>query len=163
MTAKKSVGPIVGAVLVILVAVGAAFWGITTRARALAVVTRETRELAVPTVAVAMPDRGSPQEEIALPGNMQAFADASIYARTNGYLKRWYVDIGAHVRAGQTLAEIETPEVDQQLQQSRSNLATAQANLKLAEITKNRYQGLLATHAVAQQDVDNAVGTYNAN
>src|SRR5438874_528619 len=108
MTAKKSAGPIVGVVLVILVAVGGAFWGITTRARALAVVTRETRELAVPTVAVAMPDRGSPQEEIVLPGNMQAFADASIYARTNGYLKRWYVDIGAHVRAGQTLAEIDT-------------------------------------------------------
>jgi len=98
-----------------------------------------------------------------LPGNVQPFISAPIYARTNGYLRRWYADIGAHVKKGQLLAEIETPEVDQQLQQSRSNLATAQANLKLAEITKERYQGLLATHAVAQQDVDNAVGTYNAN
>src|SRR5437879_11362158 len=88
---------------------------------------------------------------------------APIYSRTSGYVKKWYVDIGARVKKGQLLAEIDTPEVDQQLQQSRSNLATAQANLKLAEITKNRYQGLLATHAVAQQDVDNAVSTYNAN
>src|SRR4029077_2729010 len=86
-----------------------------------------------------------------------------IYSRTNGYLRRWHADIGARVKKGQLLAEVETPEVDQQLLQSRSNLATAQANLKLAEITKNRYQGLLATHAVAQQDADNAVGTYNAN
>src|SRR5260221_9628839 len=88
---------------------------------------------------------------------------APIYSRTSGYVKKWYVDIGARVKKGQLLAEIETPEVDQQLQQSRSNLATAQANVKLAEITKNRYQGLLVTHAVSQQDVDNAVGTYNAN
>ncbi|HEY2232873.1 MAG TPA: efflux RND transporter periplasmic adaptor subunit, partial [Candidatus Angelobacter sp.] len=78
-------------------------------------------------------------------------------------VKNWYADIGSHVRKGQLLAVIETPEVDQQLAQSRSNLATAQANLKLAEITKTRYMGLLATHAVAQQDADNAEGTYNAN
>src|SRR5438874_415508 len=162
MTAKKSAGPIVGVVLVILVAVGGAFWGITTRARALAVVTRETRELAVPTVAVAMPDRGSPQEEIALPGNMQAFADASIYARTNGYLKRWYVDIGAHVRAGQTLAEIDTPEIDHQLQQARADLATAQANARLAQTTAERYRDLIRTDSVAQQDLDNANGSLEA-
>src|SRR5690242_17869768 len=101
METRKSSGPLIAAVIVILIAVAAAFWGITTRARALAVVTRETRELAVPTVAVVTPERGSPQEEIALPGNVQAFADAAIYARTNGYLKRWLVDIGAHVRPGQ--------------------------------------------------------------
>ena len=76
------------------------------------------------------PKLGAPQAEIVLPGNMQAFTDAPIYARTNGYLKKWYVDIGAHVKAGQLLAEIETPEVDQQLDQARADLNTAQANLQ---------------------------------
>jgi RND family efflux transporter MFP subunit len=94
---------------------------------------------------------------------VQPFITSPIYARTNGYLRKWYFDIGAHVKKGQLLALIETPEVDQQLQQARSNLLTAQANLELASITKNRYQGLLKSNAVAQQDADNAVGTYNAN
>ena len=78
-------------------------------------------------------------------------------------MKKWYFDIGAHVKEGQLLATIQTPEVDQQLAQARSTLATAQANLKLADITKTRYEGMLEKHAVAQQDVDNAVGTYSAN
>jgi RND family efflux transporter MFP subunit len=138
-------------------------YGIVSRVRAAATVRTETAQMAVPSVAVVSPQRSAPSQEIVLPGNVQPFISAPIYARTNGYLRRWYADIGAHVKKGQLLAEIETPEVDQQLEQSRSNLATAQANLKLAEITKERYQGLLATHAVAQQDVDNAVGTYNAN
>ncbi len=81
---------------------------------------------------------------------MQPYISSPIYARTNGYLKKWYVDIGARVRQGQLLADIETPEVDQQLQQSRANLATAEANLKLSEITANRYQDLLKTDSVAQ-------------
>ena len=85
------------------------------------------------------------------------------YARINGYLKKWYVDIGGHVKQGQLLAVIDAPEVDQQLEQALSNLNSAKANLALAEITRNRYQGLLKTHAVSQQDVDNAVGAYNAN
>jgi RND family efflux transporter MFP subunit len=119
--------------------------------------------MSLPSVSVATPERSAQLQEIVLPGNVQPFTSAPIYARTNGYLKTWYADIGAHVKKGQLLAVIETPEVDQQLQQSRSNLATSEANLELSEITKNRYQGLLATHAVAQQDVDNAVGTYNAN
>ena len=109
------------------------------------------------------PKQTAPAEEIILPGNVQPFITSPIYSRTNGYLKKWYFDIGAHVKQGQLLAVIETPEVDQQLQQARSNLITAQANLELAAITKNRYQGLLKTNAVSQQDVDNAVGTYNAN
>jgi RND family efflux transporter MFP subunit len=138
-------------------------YGIVTRVRSAATVHTETAQMAVPSVAVISPQRSAPSQEIVLPGNVQPFISAPIYSRTNGYLRRWHADIGAHVRKGQLLAEIETPEVDQQLQQSRSNLATAQANLRLAEITKERYQGLLATHAVAQQDVDNAVGTYNAN
>jgi len=94
---------------------------------------------------------------------VEPYMTAPIYSRTSGYVKKWYVDIGARVKKGQLLAEIDTPEVDQQLQQSRGNLATAQANLRLAEITKNRYQDLLKTNAVSQQDVDNAAGTYNAN
>jgi RND family efflux transporter MFP subunit len=109
------------------------------------------------------PKQTAPADEIILPGNVQPFITSPIYSRTNGYLKKWYFDIGAHVKKGQLLAIIETPEVDQQLQQARSNLLTAQANLELASVTKNRYQGLLKSNAVAQQDVDNAVGTYNAN
>jgi RND family efflux transporter MFP subunit len=109
------------------------------------------------------PKRTTPAEEIILPGNVQPYISSPIYARTNGYLKKWYFDIGAHVKQGELLALIETPEVDQQLEQARSNLLTAQANLELASITKTRYQGLLKSNAVAQQDVDNAVGTYNAN
>ena len=107
-------------------------------------------------VSVVQPQRTAPTQEITLPGNVEPFVAAPIYSRTNGYLQKWYVDIGAHVKQGQLLAVIETPEVDQQLEQSRSNLATAKANLKLAEITANRYQGLLNSHAVAQQDVDTA-------
>ena len=162
MERNKSRGPIVGAALMILFAVAAAFWGITTRARALAVVTRETRELAVPTVAVVAPEKGSPHEEIALPGNMQAFADAAIYARTNGYLKRWLVDIGAHVRPGQLLAEIDTPEIDHQLQQAQADLGTAQANAKLAQTTAERYRDLMRSDSVSQQDLDNANGNLEA-
>ena len=151
------------AVATILVFGGIAVYGIFTRLAAENTVRAETAQMAVPSVSVISPQRSSPAQEIVLPGNVQPFISSPIYARTNGYVKNWYADIGAHVRKGQLLAVIETPEVDQQLAQSRSNLATAQANLKLAEITKNRYQGLLATHAVAQQDVDNAVGTYDAN
>ena len=114
-------------------------------------------------MSVVSPKRTAPADEIILPGNVQPFITSPIYARTNGYLKKWYFDIGAHVKQGQLLAVIETPEVDQQLEQARSNLLTAQANLELAAITKTRYQGLLKSNAVAQQDVDNAVGTYNAN
>jgi len=137
--------------------------GILQRMRARDVVNAETAAMAVPTVNVVTPQAGAPSNELVLPGNVEPYIAAPIFARTNGYVKRWYVDIGARVRKGQLLAEIDTPEVDQQLQQSRSNLATAEANLKLAEITKTRYQGLLKTNAVSQQDADNATGTFNAN
>jgi len=119
--------------------------------------------VAVPAVSVVSPKQTAPAEEIILPGNVQPFITSPIYSRTNGYLQKWYFDIGAHVKKGQLLAVIDTPEVDQQLEQSLSNLNTAKANLALAQITKDRYQGLLTKNAVAQQDVDNAVGTYNAN
>ena len=148
---------------ILLLFAGILAYGISSRLRHDATVRAETTQMSLPSVSVATPERSAQLQQIVLPGNVQPFTSAPIYARTNGYLKTWYADIGAHVRKGQLLAVIETPEVDQQLQQSRSNLATSEANLKLSGITKNRYEGLLASHAVAQQDVDNAVGTYNAN
>jgi len=147
-----------------LVVVGALLLsGIWSRVRARTKLKAETAQVALTAVSVVSPKQTAPAEEIILPGNVQPFITSPIYARTNGYLKKWYFDIGAHVKQGQLLAVIETPEVDQQLQQARSNLLTAQANLELAAITKARYQGLLKSNAVSQQDVDNAVGTYNAN
>jgi RND family efflux transporter MFP subunit len=137
--------------------------GIWSRVKAGATLRAETAQAALPAVSVVAPKRTAPADEIILPGNVQPFITSPIYSRTNGYLKKWYFDIGAHVKQGQLLAVIETPEVDQQLEQARSNLLTAQANLELASITKARYQGLLKSNAVSQQDVDNAVGTYNAN
>jgi RND family efflux transporter MFP subunit len=137
--------------------------GIRSRVRARAALDTETVQAALTAVSVVSPKRTTPAEEIILPGNVQPYISSPIYARTNGYLKKWYFDIGAHVKQGELLAVIETPEVDQQLEQARSNLLTAQANLELASITKARYQGLLKSNAVSQQDVDNAVGTYNAN
>jgi RND family efflux transporter MFP subunit len=123
----------------------------------------ETDQVAATAVSVVLPKPAEPAQEIILPGNVESLITSPIYSRTNGYLKSWYFDIGAHVKKGQLLAVIETPEVDEQLQQARSNLLTAQANLALAAITKTRYEGLLKSNAVSQQDVDNAVGTYNAN
>jgi RND family efflux transporter MFP subunit len=137
--------------------------GIWSRLRARAELKTETAQAALTAVSVVSPKRTSPADELILPGNVQPYISSPIYARTNGYLKTWYFDIGARVKKGQLLAVIETPEVDQQLEQARSNLLTAEANLELASITKTRYQGLLKSNAVAQQDVDNAVGTYNAN
>jgi RND family efflux transporter MFP subunit len=137
--------------------------GIWSRVRARAVLNTETAQAAMPAVSVVSPKRTAPADEVILPGNVQPYISSPIYARTNGYLRKWYFDIGARVKKGQLLAVIETPEVDQQLQQARSNLLTAQANLELASVTKTRYQGLLKSNAVSQQDVDNAVGTYNAN
>src|SRR5882757_1920568 len=137
-------------------------WGISSRRKANAQLSQETRELAIPTVTVIHPKRGAPMQEIVLPGDMQPYTDAPIYARTTGYLKSWHADIGTHVKAGQLLAEIDTPEVDQQLQQARSDLATVEANLRLADITATRYKDLMKSDSVAQQDVDNANGNYEA-
>jgi RND family efflux transporter MFP subunit len=153
----------ISAIVLVLLFGGVFAYGIFGRMRASATLRTETDTLAIPVVSIVTPQRSAPTQEITLPGNVQPFITSPIFSRTNGYLKAWHFDIGAHVKKGQLLAEIETPEVDQQLQQSRSNLATAEANLRLAEITKNRYQDLLKTNAVSQQDVDNAVGTFNAN
>jgi RND family efflux transporter MFP subunit len=149
--------------IVLIVVAGLLASGIWSRVRTRKNLSAETAQVAVTAVSVVQPKAATPAQEIILPGNVQPFITSPIYSRTNGYLKKWYFDIGAHVKKGQLLAVIETPEVDQQLQQARSNLLTAKANLELASITKTRYQGLLKSHAVSQQDVDNAVGTYNAN
>src|SRR5438132_1867130 len=137
--------------------------GIWSRVKARNTLNQETARAALPSVSVVSPKQTAPAEEIILPGNVEPYISSPIYSRTNGYLKKWYVDIGARVKQGQLLAVIDTPEVDQQVEQSLSNLNTSKANLALAEITKNRYEGLLKSNAVSQQDVDNAVGTYNAN
>ena len=136
--------------------------GIVPRVRARATLRNETNQLAVPSVVIAQPKKSASGQEVMLPANVQAFRDAPIYARTNGYLKRWYVDIGARVKAGQLLAEIDTPEVDQQLHQAHADLSTAEANMHLSEITSSRYQGLLKTDSVSQQEADNANGDYAA-
>jgi RND family efflux transporter MFP subunit len=149
--------------IVLIVVAALLIGGIWSRVSASKTLSAETAQVARPAVSVVSPKRTAPAQEIILPGNVQPFISSPIYSRTNGYLKKWYVDIGARVKQGQLLAVIETPEVDQQLEQSISNLDTAKANLALAETTKNRYQGLLNDNAVSQQDVDNAVGTYNAN
>jgi RND family efflux transporter MFP subunit len=136
--------------------------GIHSRAVAEARLEQRTQEAAIPTVAVVFPREGAPTQEIVLPGNTQAFSDSPIYARTSGYLKRWYFDIGAHIQKGQLLAEIETPEVDQQLLQARADLDTAQANLNIAKITATRWQDLVSTGSVSQQETDQAVNNLNA-
>lgn len=151
------------ALIITLVIVAAiVIGGIVPRLKARAALKTETYDLALSNVNVIHPTQGAPQSELVLPGNMQAFMDAPIYARTNGYLKKWYVDIGARVKANQLLAEIETPEVDQQLEQARADLTTAQANLSLSEITAKRYEDLKNTDSVSKQDVDNAHGDYEA-
>jgi RND family efflux transporter MFP subunit len=132
--------------------------GIVPRVRARNALRNETNQLAVPAVIVAQPKKSAPAQEVILPANVQAFRDAPIYARTNGYLKHWYVDIGGHVKSGQLLADIDTPEVDQQLHQATAELSTAEANMHLSEITSVRYQGLLKSDSVSQQDADNASG-----
>ncbi|MFZ3215761.1 MAG: efflux RND transporter periplasmic adaptor subunit [Candidatus Acidiferrales bacterium] len=150
------------AIIALIVVAAIVVTGIVPRLRARDKLVKETNNLAVPAVGVIQPKRGAPAEEIVLPGNIQAFIDAPIYARTNGYLKVWYSDIGAHVKKGQLLAEIDTPEVDQQLSQARADLATAQANVNLSQITFERFEGLKNTDSVSKQDVDNAAGDYSA-
>lgn len=122
----------------------------------------ETEARAIPTVAVIHPTSEASQEDLVLPGTMQAYVESPIYARTNGYLKNWYHDIGSRVPKGELLADIDTPEVDQQLSQSRADLNTAEANANLSRITATRYQDLIKTDGVSKQEVDNAVGDLEA-
>ena len=138
------------------------YMGIRSRVRADTALSQETAEMAVATVSVIHPKPQTVAEEIVLPGNVQAFVATPIYARTNGYLKKWYFDIGSRVQAGQLLAEIETPEVDQQLDQARADLATAQANLHLAQTTAARYESLFKTDSVSRQDLEDKAGDLQA-
>jgi RND family efflux transporter MFP subunit len=159
---RRSRGALSFVVLLIAVAAITAVWGILTREHAMAELSTETREAAVTTVAVTKPARGAASEEVALPGSVEAYTDAAIFARTTGYLKARYADIGSRVKAGQVLAEIDTPELDQQLMQARADLATAQANEKLAKTTADRFTELMKTDSVARQDFDNAEGGWEA-
>jgi multidrug efflux pump subunit AcrA (membrane-fusion protein) len=148
--------------IALLLAVILAVTGILPRIHAEKKLAVDTNEAAIPQVLAIQPKEGSPTQEIVLPGNVQAYIDAPIYSRTDGYLKKWYVDIGGRVKKGQLLAEIESPEVDQQLMQARADLSTAQANLQLSQTTSSRFSDLLKSDAVSQQDTDNAVSDTKA-
>lgn len=157
---------VAGLLLVLLLVAAGIAWivytGIASRVSADQALQKETFDSAVATVSVIHPRAQPVSEEVVLPGNMQAFVATPVYARTNGYLKRWFYDIGARVQAGQLLAVIETPELDRQLDQARADLATAQANYQLAATTAARYESLLKTESVSQQDVDDKVGDLHA-
>jgi RND family efflux transporter MFP subunit len=131
-----------------------ALFTVHSKAASEAKVAAVTKTLAVQHVAVVHPVRGQLATEFSLPGTTEAFMESPIFARTNGYLKSWIKDIGARVQAGELMAVIETPELDQQLAQAQALLAQTKANLKLADITAGRYQDLIASHSVSQQDVD---------
>jgi RND family efflux transporter MFP subunit len=160
---KFSRGGLIVLSAMVLVAGIVVVLGIHSRVGAETRLQQATFQAAIPSVNVMHPQAGDRAQELVLPGNTQAFIDSPIYARTNGYLKRWYVDIGAHVSNGQLLAEIETPELDQQLRQARAELATAQANFNLSQITAARDENLLKTSSVSTQERDNAVNGNAAN
>jgi RND family efflux transporter MFP subunit len=147
----------IGMAIVALIVAGVVVFGVKARRGSEQTLEKETAVSAIPSVNVIYPTPSSLSAEIALPGNTQAFTDTPIYSRTNGYLKNWYFDIGAHVRKGQLMAQIETPEVDQQLQVAQADLKSAQANLDLANTTSARYQNLLKTNSVSKQETDVAV------
>jgi RND family efflux transporter MFP subunit len=144
-------------VIVLLVAVLIGVVGILQRKHTQAALEKYTNATAAPAVALVEPKLQQSANEIVLPGNIQAYTLAPIYARTTGYVKAWYHDIGSRVRKGDLLAVIETPELDQQLAQAKADLTTAQSNEALAQVTANRYKGLLQQNAVSQQDTDNAI------
>src|ERR1017187_8493418 len=144
-------------VVLAIVTVAVAIFGIVERKHAGAQLTHYTDATAAPPVSLAQPVFEKNATEIVLPGNIQAYTLAPIYARTTGYVKAWYHDIGSRVHKGELLAVIETPELDQQLAQAKADLATAQNNAALAKVTADRYQGLIGQNAVSQQDTDNAL------
>ena len=155
--AQKPIEPryaVLGTVIVLLAFAAVAAFGILSRIHHLNVLAQTTQEAAAPTV-IALPARqGAPISTFTLPGNVTAYTDAPIYARTSGYLTKWYFDIGARVKKGALLAEIASPEVDQQLRQAEADLGTAEANAKNAKAQADRYQGLIQTNAVSQQDTE---------
>jgi RND family efflux transporter MFP subunit len=155
--------PALTAIVVVAVLGVGIYEGIHHRAAAEAQLAVDTMQDAVPIVDVVTPRADATDQELVLPGQTMAFTDTPIYARTNGYLKHWYFDIGAHVHQGQLLAQIETPELDAQLRQARADLETAQANSRLASITAQRTATLLKSESVSTQERDNAAGAFNAD
>jgi len=163
-------------VLAVLVVAGVVFWGINARIQSAAAVKEITQELAIPTVSVIHPKPGAMKNEVVLPGNIQAFTDSPIYARSSGYLKQWNVDIGGRVKAGQVLATIEAPELDQQVRQAKATLQQTQASLdqalanqqqgkaneELARVTAQRWQNLVTKGAVSRQENDQYQAQYQA-
>jgi RND family efflux transporter MFP subunit len=162
---QKPISPrlaLAGVAVVVLVTVLLAVLGVLSRRSAAAVLAERTQELAAPAVIAAPPTPGAPVDSFVLPGNVTAWTDSPIYARTSGYLTRWYFDIGARVKKGALLAEIATPEVDQQLAQAEADLNTAQANANNARIQADRYTGLVKSNAVSRQDTDTFVSQATA-
>jgi len=159
-----------------VVVAGVIVWGIDARIKTAAAVKQETQDLATPTVLVAHPKLGALENEVVLPGNMQAFIDSPVSARASGYLKKWYADIGARVKAGQTLADIDAPELDQQVRQAQSaveqskaaldqalaNLEQGKANAELARVTAQRWSNLVAKGVVSRQENDQYQAQYQA-
>jgi RND family efflux transporter MFP subunit len=150
-------GTWIGMAVVALIVATVVVFGVTARRGAERTLEKETAVASIPSVNVVYPTPSTLSSELALPGNTQAFTDTPIYSRTSGYLKNWFFDIGAHVRKGQLMAQIETPELDQQLQVAQADLKSAQANLDLANTTSARYQNLLKTNSVSKQETDVAV------
>jgi RND family efflux transporter MFP subunit len=140
--------------IVLIVALALAVWGVVSRVRGRDKIGEETARDAIPVVLAEKPRHSPATDELVLPGDVSAYIEAPIYARTNGYLQAWYTDIGTPVKKGRLLAEIATPEVDQELRQAKADLATALANARIAATTDVRWQGLLANHAVSPQDAE---------
>jgi len=149
-------------IFIALALLGAIVYGLHVRSASSKRLASATDDAAILSVNVVHPTAGSQAGDLALPGNVAAFTDTPIYSRTNGYLKKWYFDIGSHVRKGELLAEVDTPEVDQQLDQSRAELERMEANQDLAGVTSDRWQALLAKHAVSQQEADQTRSNYIA-
>ncbi|MPS47761.1 efflux RND transporter periplasmic adaptor subunit [Methylobacillus sp.] len=151
-----------GGLVIALVAIGIVVYGLSIRAKEGEALKQWTEEQAVPSVTLVSPQRGSDTRTLVLPARLEAFARAPIYARVSGYLKRWYVDIGAEVKAGQVLGEIETPDLDQQLLQAKADVETAKVNAELAGTTARRWQSMLNTDSVSKQEVEERVSDYAA-
>ena len=149
---------LIGLVLLLLIVGGAVT--MLVRLRANRVLADETERNSIPTVAVVHPSAEKADEELVLPGSLQAYEESPIYARTNGYLLRWYKDIGTRVTKGELLADIDTPEVDQELMQSRANREQVAAQMDLAKINADRYVGLRKTDSVSQQEADQQASGY---
>lgn len=150
-------------VVVLLIAAALVAWGLISRHRADAELRHETEQQGAMPVSVVQPRQDGSSQALTLPGNVQAYVEAPIHARTSGYLKRWYVDIGGPVKAGQVLADIDTPEVDQQLRQAEADLANAEANDRIAQTTAERWRGLRASDSVSKQEADEKISAAEAS